>query len=167
MCVTDIPYEFIQTLTKLNWSELKFGLDHQLLKPRAAIDRATEQVCETSQPSQDLLDLIPLSEADRVRELVNRLASRETPVSNEHVRKKWLFIVLAGLFDCRESTVDPLGFVEEVYADFDYPSEIESFVRYTPMEGDSLGNQEQNEARLFANWNDYLQQSARRFATGS
>jgi hypothetical protein len=79
MCVTDIPYDFVPTLTQLSWSEMKFGLDHQLLKPRAAVTQAAEQVCGISQPSQDLLDLVSVSETGAVREFVNRLASRETP----------------------------------------------------------------------------------------
>ena len=46
---------------------------------------------------------------------------------------KWLLALLAELYARRDSIADPLGDVEMIYADFDYPECMESFVRYMPV----------------------------------
>ncbi|GGY20439.1 DUF2247 family protein [Paludibacterium paludis] len=52
-----------------------------------------------------------------------------------------------------------IGEVETIYAEFDYPSEIENFVRYMPVTDGyepSLHSKAENEKRLFENWKKYL-----------
>jgi hypothetical protein len=164
MAVTEIPYEFISQRVELDWMEIKFGLDHKLLKPNAAIEKATEQLCGADPAPKEVVELASLAESEPVADLVSRLARVETPSEDQDVKAKWLYLVLAWLFEHRESLVDPLGIVERVYSDFDYPKEIASFVRYMPMEGPDLENYEQNEARLFDRWKAYLDRSGKRFA---
>jgi hypothetical protein len=163
MAVTDIPYEFISQRAELGWNEIKFGLDQQLIKPKAAVDRATEQLCRVDATPKEVVELASLTGSESVADLVSHLARNEAPVSEEQVKAKWLYLVLAWLFENRESLVDALGMVESVYSDFDYPKEIASFVRYMPMDGPDLGNREQNEARMFDRWKTYLNRAGKRF----
>ena len=167
MIVTDIPYEFISQRTELGWNEIRFGLDQQLIKPKAAVDRATEQLCHMDATPKEMVELASLSESESVVDLVSHLARNEAPVLGEQVKAKWLYLVLAWLFENRESLVDALGMVESVYSDFDYPKEINSFVRYMPMDGPDLGNREQNEARMFDRWKAYLNRAGKRFGLES
>ncbi|MGH8477564.1 MAG: DUF2247 family protein, partial [Methylococcales bacterium] len=54
---------------------------------------------------------------------------------------------------------DPLSEVEAIYADFDYPPEIEAFVSYMPVTDGYDPSQhsiEKNKARLFSKWKQYL-----------
>ncbi|WP_416172281.1 DUF2247 family protein [Actimicrobium sp. CCC2.4] len=49
--------------------------------------------------------------------------------------------------------------MEKIYADFNYPHEIEHFVRYMPVSGDYDPAQHtinENIIRLFYNWRIYL-----------
>ncbi len=167
MAVTDIPYEFINQRTELSWNEIKFGLDQQLIKPKAAIDRATEQLCAADAAPKEAVDLASLTESESVADLVSHLAKNEAAISDERIKAKWLYLVLAWLFENRESLVDALGMVESVYSDFDYPKEIAPFVRYMPMDGPDLGNREQNEARMFDRWKTYLNRAGKRFGRES
>ena len=63
--------------------------------------------------------------------------------------------MLNNLFIQRNKFQDSLGGVEKIYADFNYPEEIESFVRYMPLSDDfdlsSVTNDEMN-LRMHANW---------------
>ena len=77
---------------------------------------------------------------------------------------KWLYLALAWLFENRDSVSDPLVQVEMIYADFDYPPEITSLVYYMPCDEPDLGSRELNEARIYANWENYLQAEAKRFS---
>lgn len=167
MTVANIPYEFIRQRVELNWHEVKFGLDHQLLKPEGAIDKATESLCDTNAPPKELVELASKAKDESIADLIAYLARIEAPTSDKQVKAKWLYLVLAWLFENRESLVDSLGIVESVYSDFDYPKEIAPFVCYMPMDEPNLGNSEQNEARMVDWWRAYLNEAAKQFARDS
>ena len=54
------------------------------------------------------------------------------------IREKWLYILLSWLWINRESFEDTLDEVESIYTDFDYPAEIESFIKYIPLRMDMI-----------------------------
>jgi len=77
------------------------------------------------------------------------------------IRQKWLFIVLSWLWNNRASFEDPLSEVEIIYADFDYPAEIEGFVKYMPPSDGydpSTHSQTENMNHLMENWVNYLEE---------
>ncbi|HCU41239.1 MAG TPA: DUF2247 domain-containing protein [Acinetobacter nosocomialis] len=79
------------------------------------------------------------------------------------IREKWLYILLSWLWINRESFEDPLDEVESIYTDFDYPAEIESFIKYIPPTDGydpSLYSYAENINRLMKNWEIYLQKGA-------
>jgi hypothetical protein len=161
MIALRIPYDFLRHHVALSWRDLKFGLNRQLIAPKVAIAVAAERL-EGESPSADEVELATRMPSDSVGELVERLADTEGPASQDS-KDKWLYVVLEWVFENRQSLSDPLGIVEQLYADFDYPGEIEPFVRYMPMAGPDLGNREQNEARLYDYWNSYLDIARKRF----
>ncbi len=64
----------------------------------------------------------------RVGELIEDLEFVDEPA--ERRARLWLFLALAYVFDRREEFEDPLAVVEELYALFEYPDEIQGLVRY-------------------------------------
>jgi len=68
-------------------------------------------------------------------------------------------LVLAWLYEHRLKLADPLGDVESVYADFDYPEEMSRFVRYMPSDDPDLRDHRLNQARIFGKWEQYLRQA--------
>ncbi len=162
MTATKIPYDFMRQRVKLLWRDVQFGLEHQLVAPQVAIDKATDRLSETEDVSPGEVELASLSENDPILDLVSGLAAAENSTA-DNVQAKWLYLVLAWLFENHASMNDPLGMVEEVYSDFGYPREIVSFVRYMPMVGPDLGNREQNEARLYDRWDSYINEVGKRF----
>ena len=79
------------------------------------------------------------------------------------MRRKWAFLILAWVYEHRDSFEDPLDLVEKLYADLDYPEQVAPFVRYMPTDEPDLGSRGQNEQRLFQKWAEYLQKEARYF----
>lgn len=157
MISISIPYEFISRHARLDWSDVAYGLENRYIAPKVAIETAVSRLCEDDSASVEEVELAGLSEAESVYELVERLSENEFR-ENEERKNKWLFLVLAWLYEIKESLDDPLSLVEEVYSDFDYPQELATFVRYMPMDGPDLGSKEANEARLYENWKTYLDQ---------
>ena len=60
------------------------------------------------------------------------MAEGESAANDTEIQESWLYAILTWVYEHRDKLPDPLGIVEELYADFDYPPEISSFVRYMP-----------------------------------
>ncbi len=159
-----IPYQFACERTRLTWRDVRFGLVNELLDPQAPVELAVAQVGERAEPSAALLELAGAGKNEPTFGLVEQLANEEPPRSEDEIRGKWLYLVLAWFYEHRAEVPDPLQRVEEVYADFGYPKQIANFVRYMPMEGPDLGSREANERRLFERWKRYLEEVARTYS---
>jgi hypothetical protein len=117
------------------------------------VDLATE---ETRRGADDpvLMELAALlsDETDRVPELLEALDDPERVHDPRESARKWLYLQLKAAYLERSRLTDPLGAVEQMYADFEYPGTIEGFVRYMPLRsGDTPGEQ-----ALLERWADFL-----------
>ena len=164
--IPKMPYEFLRRRVALSWAEVHFCLQLRRLTPSNAIDHAVDWVVANDNASKREIELASCTGADwsRVPELVSILAAEEGSPEGEYDSAKWLYLALAWLFENRDSVSDPLIQVEMIYADFDYPPEITSLVYYMPCDEPDLGSRELNEARIYANWENYLQAEAKRFS---
>lgn len=125
------------------------------------VNIATDRLCAGSNdPLEIELASLNKSEAYQVGDLLRKLASSSRDENCGLAQRKWLYLILAWLFKNKEIIHDALGDVETIYAEFDYPSEIESFVRYMPVTDGydpSIHSKNENEKRLFDNWRKYLE----------
>lgn len=151
-----IPSTFIKARARLTWREVELGLQNRWLADETPIDLAIDRVT-TGDNSPDALELASLlpNEKYKVIEIVRRLAASDPQYSP----KKWLFLLLAWLYEQRDVVEDALGMVEQLYADFDYPDEIASFVRYMPPKDPSrVGN-----SYLMDAWKRYLDHASGKY----
>lgn len=159
-----IPYQFIRERARMSWREMRFGLVNELLDPEAPVELAVDQVAEIAEPPGALLELAGTGRGEPTMTLIEQLADGEPQRPENEIRDKWLYLVLAWIYEHRDEFPDPLQRVEEVYADFGYPDQIAKFVRYMPMDAPDLGSQEANERRLFERWKQYVEDAARAHA---
>lgn len=155
-----LAYEFIQEKSPLTWAEAQWGCQQEFINWFVLKDMAMERLEQGSELA-DEIELAGLleNEGDRAQELAQKLAASEPSQPQAGIEKKWLFLVLADLFLRRHEVADALAEVESIYADFGYPEEIESFVRYMPAAAgyDPLQHTHaQNQQRLFLNWSNYI-----------
>jgi hypothetical protein len=168
MQLTPIPYLFVRELVSLSWRDALWGYEHRMLGWSDIVNLAVDRLCAGS---DDLLEIelasLTKSEASQVGDLLRKLVEI-SPEGNEALgQKKWLYLILAWLFENKASVSDPLATVETIYADFDYPVEIGSFVRYMPpmdQYDPSIHSKEENEARLYEKWRSYLDRMCLEFA---
>ena len=90
MATAEIPYEFVSERVELDWIELKFGIDHELIKPKGAIEKATDEICRTDAVPKEMIELASLTESEPVADLVSYLAKAERPHADDQVKGKWL-----------------------------------------------------------------------------
>lgn len=154
-----IPYQFIKARAKLSWQEVHFGLVNELLDPDAVAKLASDEISNSEHCSDALLHLaVELKgQVPQMISAVKHLSSCELPISEGRIKDKWLYLVLAWTYVNRGIVPNPLQRIEEIYADFGYPEQISSFVRYMPMVGPDLGSREANESRLLERWRQYLE----------
>ena len=137
----------------------RFGLEHRLIDAGDAVSIAVDYVSKKDESSWIEIELAGLlrSELYRVPELVGLLTADQE--SGDVAKSKWLYLVLAWLYEQRDSVDDPLGIVEQIYADFGHPEEMSSFVRYMPPT-DGYRPQDhttdENHERLFRLWHEFV-----------
>lgn len=155
-----IPSSFLREHIRLSWRDALWGYERQMLGWSSIVDLATDRLCEGSDEQLEIeLSCLGKSEAQQVGELLRKLAASEKEEEGIAAERKWLYLQLAWLFANRANIADPLGYVESIYADFDYPNEIAGFVRYMPVTDGydpAQHSHEDNERRLFDNWKRYL-----------
>jgi hypothetical protein len=161
-----IPPAFIRERARLTWREILFGIENELLAPGAAVDFAGDDLAHDN-PPEALVELADLSNGEPTRALVEQLANAAREQEEEEIRSKWLYLVLAWIFDHKESFPDPLQTVEEVYADFGYPERVADLVRYMPTDEPDLGSRELNERRLYEKWKRYLDDEGAKLGNAS
>ena len=163
MKLIPIPYSFIRERALLSWQDALWGYERQLIGWSDIVAIAEDRLLLGSEDSMEIeLACLEKSEAQQVGELLRALASNEPDDVGSTSDTKWLFLILAWLFDNRDAVSDPLGEVERIYADFDYPTEIESFVSYMPVTDGYDPSQhsiEENKVRLFSKWEQYLSEA--------
>ena len=159
---TPIPTEFILSQPGPSWLELQWGFDRGWLSESAVVNLAVARLSESGNQAPEVIELASLGsrELGEVRCVLDKLAETERRAAvDQDPERAWLRIILAWLYAQRGEIADPLGAVEEIYADFDYPSEISDFVRYMPP-GDGYDPQahthEENIARLYCKWREFL-----------
>jgi hypothetical protein len=120
-------------------------------------------------PLEDDLAHLGKDDTWRAFELSEKLANLEPAQDEGEIKTKWLFLALAWLFEHRDEYDDPLEMVEAIYAQFDYPHEIEQFVRYIPTAESvydaGAHSHEENISRLFTLWREYIDGARLRYSS--
>jgi len=133
--------------------DLGYGFERGFLKPADVVALATHEVgCGADDDVFVALGSLLRDEAGRVPEVLELLDDPERVHDPRESARKWLYLQLKAAYDERGRLNDPLGVVEEIYADFDYPPAVAPFVRYMPLRpGDEPGV-----GALMERWRDYL-----------
>jgi hypothetical protein len=153
-----LPYDFVTMRIKLTWRDILYAIDRQFLSPNAAIEHAIIELSKIEEFPQSLLDLASLNKNESIHPYLDQLADLEPEQPIEDIDEKWIYLILAWVFENRDNCSDPFGIVEQIYADFNYPEQISAFIRYMPSDEPDLGSPELNEARLYKKWEDYLKE---------
>lgn len=133
-------------------AELAFGFSEGFLSRSGVVDVALAKLeagVELSS-AEERVALLLSDELDLVDDLVDDLGVGSEPW--ERRARFWLLLVLSWVLENRDEFDDPLGLVELLYADFDYPEEIEGLVRFMPLQP----GQEAGVAALERRWEAFV-----------
>lgn len=159
MYLLPIPYEFIKKNFDLSWGDVLWGYERSMIGWPSVVAMANDRLSgELGNNLVRDLSMVGKSNVYLVGEILRTLASDRSDGADITSKKKWLFLNLSWLYDNRNQLSDPLGEVECIYADFDYPQDISKFVRYMPTQDDSVKfrSVEENNNRLYGYWKEYI-----------
>lgn len=154
----ELDHGFIRaTDLALDAEDLRLGLSLGLISPHTTVLLAADAVTSGS-TDPTLLDVAHMDENDvvSVRETLRATDPDEADLFPPLSVRKWTYLQLKAAYEMRDRLRDPLGVVEEVYADFDYPAPVAAFVRYMPPPPDAPVGEE----ALYDRWSSYLADEA-------
>ncbi|WP_375038304.1 DUF2247 family protein [Acinetobacter sp. RW6] len=167
MTLFPIPADFIDEKVNLSWCDIKWGYENNLLTSEIPIKKAENIVSTGSYTKAELeLSFLIPSESNDITPFINELCPNFKEDEYAITNQKWLYVILSWLWINRASFEDPLDEVEIIYTDFDYPAEMDSFIKYMPPTdgyNPSLYSYAENINRLMKNWENYLQKSALKY----
>lgn len=156
----EITFKYVENLVALNWADVIYGLKIGLFSEDDAIMYSTERVANSTHPAEDEINIALLFKGENIHPYIDRIVQSITEEQEDEAKTKVVFILLNWLYENMNKFTDPLEVVEWIYADLDYPKEVEPFVRYMPTKEKSLGTIEKNINRIYKNWKKYLEEKS-------
>lgn len=164
MYLKSIPIDFISSRVSLSWRDALWGYERQYIGWKDVVSMAENRLRHGSfNPTEIELAGCGKSEAHRVGEILGVLASSESETFSQNAPAVWLFLVLAWIYENKDTIIDPFYEVFRVYTDFDYPEEIRHFADYGPAVDENARTYrtlEENRAIFFNEWKNFLQRAA-------
>lgn len=152
----EIPLNFISQQRALTWREVLIGVQEHWLSATQAVELAIDRMQKgDDNPSVLALSCLLREEADLAEGLLEELVNESPGNSESAGRQTWMRLLVAWAFENRATLPDPLGVLEEIYADFDYAPELRHLIRYEPQAED-VGAPVGAEA-LLRGWEEYVQ----------
>lgn len=161
-----IPAEFVLGRVAPTPHELVYGYQRGWLDDEGAV-RVAEAVLSAGRDLPEAVEELALLLRDdryRVSELIRtateELSASGTALPSENPSRLWLYLALDWVYEHRADFVEPLEVIEMLYADFDYPTEIEGLVRFMPRPpGEPAGA-----SGIEQRWRNYLSRMAEAYS---
>ena len=137
--------------------DLRLGVSLGLISPATAVTLAADAAASGA-ADPILLHVAQLDPNDTasIRDALHATNPTEADLYPPQSVRKWTYLELKAAYELRDRLRDPLGVVEEIYADFDYPAPVAVFVRYMPPPpGAATGDD-----ALYERWFQYLSEEA-------
>jgi hypothetical protein len=159
-----MSYDYVTNLISPTWKDIRFLIQECYFPEEVAVTHAIHLLNEKNLNQEEIMNLVCLKKDESIYPDVDILANKENGESEEIVNNKALFLVLNWIYENKSKFKDPLGAVEEVYSDFDYPEDISGFIRYMPSNEPDLGSLDLNLKRIDEKWKIYLENEKRKFS---
>ena len=141
---TSIPpfAELKQTRRDWTWQEIRWGKRHGLLHAKDAIAYAFELLSDSRKDFSELLDLaIEDWYSEAIDQKITILCDFEKKESEEKIIFNWKKAILEWFYYNIEDDKVLQERINSLYADLDYPEDMQSLVNYMPRKSNGFSNQ--------------------------
>ncbi|NWL12152.1 hypothetical protein DM793_12755 [Paenarthrobacter nitroguajacolicus] len=150
-----IPSDFILSRALPTLSEIAYGFAHSWTDEQGVVTLALARYIETdTDPVTEDLALLLSRDHGRVLDILYSIDEWDLDV-----RKLWLYLSLAWMYENRTSFDDVWVTIDMLYADFGNPAEIRGFnYNMRPLPGEAVGH-----AAMDRRWRKFLDQEFERY----
>ena len=155
-------YIIKDNINYLSFANIFIGIEKELLTPDIAVEYANYFSENNPQNiSHETIELMILDnyEKEAVLSIIEAFAPKTKKDAHNSLRELRCIILLE-LLQNEKNKQKLSNWIDEVYADFDYPSDMDNFVSYMPVSGNrdtSLYNEEENINYLISNFEIFIQ----------
>lgn len=155
-------YTIKNNINFLSLESIFCGIEKELFSPDIAVEYANYYAMNNSNdvsPEMVKLMILDSVKKDEVLAIISDYAPKTRKNLNNSLRKL-RYIVLLELWQTEKDIRKLSSILDEVYADFDYPTDMDSFVSYMPVNDEydvSLHSEEENVKRLINNFEIFMQ----------
>ena len=135
-----IPAAFIITRVVLTAREIAYGWQHGWILSQDVVTLALAKLEAGAPitPAEEELTFLSPNNLYEVPNLIAKLGETNDP--EQDAAAVWRLLALDWVYTHRDGFDEPLQIVEMLYADFEYPADMEGFVRFMPPpDGASIG----------------------------
>jgi len=142
-----IDRKFSLRIKNVGWNEIKIAITEGWCNTGFAVDYAIALI-ENGNSELGVLELASFDYNSKF-DILECLSRYEFDENESFNKSKWAKIMLTLGFERINLLEDPLLFIEEIYAEFDYPEDISHLVRYMPYE--------RGYRDLMQEWKDFIE----------
>jgi len=151
-----IPLSFVKLGSPVSWRQLLWAVKREilshdevysLLKNSPQYLMLQKKGCYLSEGSDSIIPAL-------------EFISENEDIKDNDLKKYWMYTSLRWVYMNRNDVDDALKMAADIYADFDYPEEMEPFIYYMPAKDGydpSLYSLEENRERLYKLWKEFLE----------
>lgn len=148
---------------KIGWGEVVWGIENGIFNWRDVLEYANGKFNESNSKTfecENEISFLGKNDASRIIAIAREAAEIED-VDTAVVLEKWRYLLLNYYFNNINEIEDPWLRIEEIWAAFGYPSDMEDFIPFLPSTDDwkpEEHSREDNFRRLTKKWGDFLMQ---------
>ena len=119
-----------------------FGIENNTIVLKDVIDYMYGVIPEKSSDYEIMMQILVTNE-DEIEAFIKKLALKENRQNMEEIVSKWMFLIINYYYINNKNNI--YNIIDEIYCDFNYPSEISGLVSYMPAEDGKLRDNELEE----------------------
>lgn len=154
-------FEFLDSLS-LTWSDISWSYRMNIIDSEYVEHFVNNLLNSGDDTNFNLSIYFDVTEGSKydVTNKMDNLFKLLSESQKDTISRRWVYIVLKYIYITRNSYENPFQLIDEIYADFDYPTDIESFISYMPINEDDFEytESESGSSLLRRYWKRYLQE---------
>jgi len=148
----------------ITWSDIYYGIKNNLLELMCVSEYAIKYIEKTGDDCQKIIDLAWQNDdkSDLLKDMA-QIIKKENESDDCQSIIKWQYCIVKELRDRQMKIEDLSDCLDEAYANFEYPEEMEEFISYMPIKdgyNPSIHTKEENIERILKKVDEFLTNKA-------
>lgn len=136
------------------WQELDWAIKRNIICKQDVINYAIK-ILNNGLKNFDLVLQLSIAEHyENIDSILEELMRSDEKKPEKCIEDKWRYAILLYLYIHKDIIKNVYEDIEIVYADFDYPPDMNGFIRYMPLE---------NDKGIEENWKQYLYEKKKKY----